>query len=970
MKQLFLLVSLSCLFRFLAIGQCPTGPLTLSTQSAVDSFPIRYPGCSVLTHDLIVGTTAGGNQTTNITSLAALSQITETKAELLVVANASLPNLNGLHNLKRAKWLALSNLNGLTNLSGLDGLESADTLSMISVLVTSLAGLEGLREVGTFNLINSNIADFSSLNNLVRIRKEFLIFNNTRLASLQGLGRLKSVGGDFTITGSNLLQNLSGLDSLENVRALIVDYNSGLTSLSGMPRLQSAGSVRLANSENVTQISGIEHITEIKDITLTHNPRLQSLAGLQNIRALRYLILEQNSAMTSWNGAPNLDSLEFLAINDMPFVSLAGIPKTPLLKTLKLSTNQKLVDIGALDSLNRLSTLIITFNPKLSYCAVPPICAYLAKDPSLKLATKLFENAPGCNNDVEISWQCGATPILVSVLVDSNNNCQADSGDVPVEDVMVQLWDNSGLFSMSATQSNGPARLAYFNPVSFRLKLPQFPSAYWDPCPDSFLVTVNGIDTIFRTFLLQPLNECPNLNTTLGLPPAFRGCLATTPMTVKTQNLGAVTATSSLATVILSPLLEVVTSVPPVSGQQGDTLYFQLGSLPPFGIKTIHMTVKTKCDSVLNDRSACVEAFSTAQNNCSGGGTYSDVRLFSQCLGDSVRFTLKNVGTGPTQGLHEYVIIEDEIIMRAGNFNLGPRDSMFITVPSDGSTYRMEATKDGKGHKTATAREGCNGFTPGFITAHWFDQIPADYDFDCREIRAAYDPNQKTAIPKGVGSDHIVAANQAMLYTIEFQNTGKDTAYRVLLRDDLSSLLDIGTFRPVAASHEYKWQILEGNRLEVLFQPIALPDSGANQVASNGFFSFSIAQKPNLPNGTKLENKASIVFDFNPPIVTNTATHVIGKLLNVAAYDPKRFDAFWEVRGNPMPTSATFFSKNEVKGDTYFTLTDATGHLVRTARFSGRAFVLERENLPAGLYFFQLRQADGAVFAGKVVVGD
>ena len=101
MKQLFLLVFLSCLSRFLAIGQCPTAPLTLGTQSAVDSFPIRYPGCSILTHDLIVGTTAGGNQTTNINNLAALSQITETKAELLVVANASLLNLTGLHNLKQ-----------------------------------------------------------------------------------------------------------------------------------------------------------------------------------------------------------------------------------------------------------------------------------------------------------------------------------------------------------------------------------------------------------------------------------------------------------------------------------------------------------------------------------------------------------------------------------------------------------------------------------------------------------------------------------------------------------------------------------------------------------------------------------------------------------------------------------------------------------------------------------------------------
>ena len=41
------------------------------------------------------------------------------------------------------------------------------------------------------------------------------------------------------------------------------------------------------------------------------------------------------------------------------------------------------------------------------------------------------------------------------------------------------------------------------------------------------------------------------------------------------------------------------------------------------------------------------------------------------------------------------------------------------------------------------------------------------------------------AIPTGVGPEHLLAANRPIEYTIRFQNTGTDTAFRVLLTDIL-----------------------------------------------------------------------------------------------------------------------------------------------------------------------------------------
>ena len=290
-----------------------------------------------------------------------------------------------------------------------------------------------------------------------------------------------------------------------------------------------------------------------------------------------------------------------------------------------------------------------------------------------------------------------------------------------------------------------------------------------------------------------------------------------------------------------------------------------------------------------------------------------------------------------------------------------------LNQSTDGSTYRMEATKYDNGTLTATALENCGGFTPGFITAYWLHDGLRNYDFDCREIRNAYDPNQKTAIPTGVGPEHLLTANRPIQYTIDFQNTGTDTAFRVLLRDILPNHLNVSTFRPGFASHPYHWEIRGGDTLEVLFFPIMLPDSNVNEADSHGWFSFEIAQKPDLPDGTTIENTASIVFDYNPPIVTNTVRHTIGQL-TVSVDGPQPAGTHWQVFPNPARYTATFRALDVVAGEKRFELSDALGRVVRTERFDGQAFEFQRGNLPGGLYYFRIVDARGRTFSGKIVL--
>jgi len=118
--------------------------------------------------------------------------------------------------------------------------------------------------------------------------------------------------------------------------------------------------------------------------------------------------------------------------------------------------------------------------------------------------------------------------------------------------------------------------------------------------------------------------------------------------------------------------------------------------------------------------------------------------------------------------------------------------------------------------------------------------------------------------------------DETLEYTIRFQNTGNDTAFNVVLRDTLDKKLDWTTFRPVVSSHPYETLLnSKDGAVEFSFRDILLPDSTTNEPLSHGFITYKITPQQGLPEHTFIENTASIYFDFNPPIVTNTTQNVL-----------------------------------------------------------------------------------------------
>jgi len=229
-------------------------------------------------------------------------------------------------------------------------------------------------------------------------------------------------------------------------------------------------------------------------------------------------------------------------------------------------------------------------------------------------------------------------------------------------------------------------------------------------------------------------------------------------------------------------------------------------------------------------------------------------------------------------------------------------------------------------------------------------------------VTGSYDPNDKQVSPDDAKNG--VHPSQPLTYTIRFQNTGSDTAFKIVVRDTLDDFLDASSFRTVAASHPCAFQ-LEGGKYAIwTFDNILLPDSGIDEPSSHGFVKFSISIKSNAPDQSVIENTASIYFDFNLPVRTNTTQARVELTSGIYPPDVLHSVAF------PNPVSETLtivLSKNRVEFD--LLLFDISGRIIETFHhISGNKIQIGTKDFENGIYFYQLL-SDSYVFSrGKFSV--
>lgn len=153
------------------------------------------------------------------------------------------------------------------------------------------------------------------------------------------------------------------------------------------------------------------------------------------------------------------------------------------------------------------------------------------------------------------------------------------------------------------------------------------------------------------------------------------------------------------------------------------------------------------------------------------------------------------------------------------------------------------------------------------------DSMPENnHDTLKQKIVAAYDPNIKQCYPSG----KIGPGLKKIKYVIHFQNTGNDTAFKVIVTDTITQKLGLRSIRVTGTSHpiQYSMKVVNNQVLVWEFKNILLPDSHTNEKASHGFIAFEAQINNTVALGDSITNKAYIYFDYQKPIITNEASIV------------------------------------------------------------------------------------------------
>jgi uncharacterized repeat protein (TIGR01451 family) len=142
----------------------------------------------------------------------------------------------------------------------------------------------------------------------------------------------------------------------------------------------------------------------------------------------------------------------------------------------------------------------------------------------------------------------------------------------------------------------------------------------------------------------------------------------------------------------------------------------------------------------------------------------------------------------------------------------------------------------------------------------------------------SYDPNDKNASTDYMNENYPLGyldafIDDALSYTIRFQNTGTAPAQNIYIIDTLSAQLDWSSFTLLEATHPIQVVNLGNGIMRFEFNQIWLPDSTSNEPESHGHLTYRIKENAGNPIMSTIENTAYIYFDWNDPIITNTTFH-------------------------------------------------------------------------------------------------
>ena len=231
-------------------------------------------------------------------------------------------------------------------------------------------------------------------------------------------------------------------------------------------------------------------------------------------------------------------------------------------------------------------------------------------------------------------------------------------------------------------------------------------------------------------------------------------------------------------------------------------------------------------------------------------------------------------------------------------------------------------------------------------------------------ILNSYDPNDKMESH----GDKIVfssfSPDDYFYYTIRFQNNGTANAIDVNIQDLLSVKIDEESIRMISASHNYT-MTRTTNAISWDFKNIQLVPATVSPELSKGFVYFKVKLEPGFAVGTLIPNNASIFFDTNPAIVTNTFNTKFINALSNSNFELGDFIMY----PNPADSNVHISLKNANDNIESLTITDVLGKTIKNIKnITSNEINIDVSNLTTGIYFVTIASENNLKLIKKLVI--
>ena len=795
--------------------------------------------------------------------------------------------------------------------------------------ITEVFSLRIGASTGTNDTTFSDIIDLSNLSNITEAYR-LDVRRCPHLKNLQGLDNINSISV-IDIWDNDSLQNIDALGNVSGyVSDLTVSSNELLANIDGLGNISEVVDLSIRSNPNLENVDGLQEVILLNEIEIISNPLLENLDGLSNIDSSIYrLEIEHNDNLKNIDGLgaltsvfqhidiigneslENLDALQNISVENQPVMSI------------NISKNDNLKNLDALSGLVIINgSLNISDNPKLTNIQGLSNVIFVKNDLDI-LYNDDLQNLQGLDH----LTYAGDLSIV------GNKRLKGLYGLERLSEVEESVYIN---FNDSLLTLRGIQNISSIGEDLFIIDNPQL-----DNCCSIYKWKNNwflSVEDEIRIFGNE--DNCRSTSSIRSYceKAKFEGNVFYDTNKDGVQDEGEFGIPGAIIDVLQTDLVTTNHEGLFSSGAQEEasyTLSVELGN--DWQLSTDSLTYSFIYKN--EDRPDIKYGLYYPEPICSADLSISAQQ--TRCNTEA-EFYLSVVNTGSMSESGQVRIKLDSLLsFRSASLELSEIDEYLYFYFDTLHPFQVI-------NLTLTVDMPSQIFTGEVVSIdgevmYEQDGIMVLKDQVSHEevVLCSYDPNDKLVSPVGLYDENYTLIDSELSYTIRFQNTGNAPAIDVRILDTLDENLDLETFKVTQSSFPV-FTSIKDRAVEFLFEDIWLVDSLSNEPESHGFISYTIRVRDDIEDFTPVANTAHIIFDFNPPIVTNTTFNTMVEEYPVTS-TTSEVNLNWSII-YPNPTTDFIYFDTETKCS--FQLLDLQGKVLSATK-SDR---LDLRTFPSGLY--------------------